>query len=81
MAQRLTLVYREECGLCDEMLAELQELGRRLTLPALELRDADADPELQRRYGLHVPVLLLDGTVVCRGRLDAEELARLLRGR
>jgi len=26
-----------------------------------------------------VPVLLLDGTVVCRHRLDAAELARLLK--
>jgi hypothetical protein len=26
-----------------------------------------------------VPVLLLDGTVVCKHRLDAEELRRLLR--
>jgi len=27
-----------------------------------------------------VPVLLLDGTVVCRHRLDPDELRRLLRG-
>jgi len=32
-----------------------------------------------RRHGLDVPVLLLDGTVVCRHRLDRHELARLLR--
>jgi hypothetical protein len=41
--------------------------------------DVDADPELVRRHGLNVPVLLLDGTVVCRHRLDADELQRLLR--
>jgi hypothetical protein len=41
--------------------------------------DVDADPELVRRYGLNVPVLLLDGTVVCKHHLDAEELIRLLR--
>ena len=38
----------------------------------------DADPELLRRHGLEVPVLLLDGTVVCRHRLDRDELERLL---
>jgi hypothetical protein len=41
--------------------------------------DVDSDPELVRRYGLNVPVLLLDGSVVCRHHLDAAELLRLLR--
>jgi hypothetical protein len=75
----LTLLYREDCGLCEEMLAELEALGRRIPLPPLEQVEVDSDPELARRHGLHIPVLLLDGTVVCRTRLDSEELSRLLR--
>jgi thiol-disulfide isomerase/thioredoxin len=75
----LTLLYREDCGLCEEMLSELQQLGQRLPLPPIEQVDVDSDPELARRHGLHIPVLLLDGTVVCRTRLDSEELNRLLR--
>ena len=61
------------------MLAELQALGQVMPLPPIEMVDVDADPVLKRRHGLHVPVLLLDGTVVCRHRLDAGELKRLLR--
>jgi predicted thioredoxin/glutaredoxin len=61
------------------MLSELQALGRRVALPSIEVVDVDSDPELMRRYGLSVPVLLLDGTVVCRHRLDTDELKRLLR--
>jgi predicted thioredoxin/glutaredoxin len=76
---RLTVVHRQDCDLCDEMLTELEALGRRIRLPPVNIVDVDADPELVRRYGLNVPVLLLDGTVVCRHRLDAEELQRLLR--
>jgi predicted thioredoxin/glutaredoxin len=76
---RLTVVHRHDCELCDEMLSELRVLGRTLTLPPIEVVDVDGDPVLQRRHGLDVPVLLLDGTVVCRHRLDAEELRRLLR--
>jgi hypothetical protein len=76
---RLTLLHREDCGLCEEMLAELEVLGRSLNLPPLELLDVDSNPELTRRHGLHIPVLLLDGTVVCRHKLDVEELTRLLR--
>lgn len=75
----LTLVHRKDCPLCDEMLTELRELGRTLSLPSVEIVDVDGDPLLQRRHGLHVPVLLLDGAVVCRHRLDAAELERLLR--
>ncbi len=81
MAERITLVHRAGCGLCEEMLADLERLGRTLALPPVEVLDVDSDSEMQRRYGLHVPVLLLDGTVVCRHRLDAVELARLLRKR
>jgi predicted thioredoxin/glutaredoxin len=79
MSSRITLVHREGCELCDEMLAQLTMLGRQAALPAVEVLDVDSDPELTRRYGLNVPVLLLDGTVVCRHRLDAHELLRLLR--
>jgi predicted thioredoxin/glutaredoxin len=78
---RLTLVHRQDCELCDQMAAELSALGRREALPPVDLVDVDADADLQRRHGLQVPVLLLDGTVVCRQRLDAPELLRILRPR
>jgi hypothetical protein len=60
------------------MMTELEALGRRIPLPPIAIVDVDGDPELVRRYGLNVPVLLLDGTVVCRHRLDVDELRRLL---
>jgi predicted thioredoxin/glutaredoxin len=73
------VVHRQDCDLCDEMVAELEALGRTIPLPPISIVDVDADPELLRRYGLNVPVLLLDGSVVCRHRLDSDELQRLLR--
>jgi glutaredoxin-like protein DUF836 len=75
---QLTLVHRHDCALCDEMLAELERLGRSVALPPLTVVDVDADPLLRRRYGHDVPVLLLDASVVCRHRLDRDELLRLL---
>jgi predicted thioredoxin/glutaredoxin len=75
----LTVVHRQACDLCDEMLTELSALARKRPLPPITVLDVDSDPELRRRYGLSVPVLLLDGSVVCRHRLDIEELQRLLR--
>jgi hypothetical protein len=61
------------------MLADLRALGQDIPLPPIEVVDVDGDAVLRRRHGLDVPVLLLEGTVVCRHRLDAGELKRLLR--
>ncbi len=61
------------------MLSELQALARTTTLPPIEVVDVDSDPVLQRRNGLDVPVLLIDGSVVCRHRLDVPGLKRRLR--
>ncbi|MDE2252129.1 MAG: glutaredoxin family protein [Gammaproteobacteria bacterium] len=77
---RLTLLTRAGCGLCEELLAELEALrAGQPAIPAVALVDVDADPALQRRWGLKIPVLLLDGAPVCSGRLDTPELLRLLR--
>jgi Glutaredoxin-like domain (DUF836) len=50
-------------------------------LPPVEWVDVDSDPQLARRYGFDIPVLLLNGAKVCQHRLDAAELRRLLRPR
>jgi hypothetical protein len=75
----LTLLSRADCELCERLHAELTALRSRVPLPPLELVDVDADPRLARRWGLKVPVLLLDGVRVCGPSLDAPELLRLLR--
>lgn len=75
---RLVVWSRAGCGLCDEMVEELRPWLAARGLDA-QLRDVDDDPEARRRFGLKVPVLTLDGEIVCHGRLDAEVLDRLLR--
>ncbi len=67
--------------MCEEFAAELEQLGAELRLPPVQWVDVDSDPQLARRYGLDIPVLLLDGAKVCQHRLDATELRRLLRPR
>jgi len=77
---RLTLLTRHDCGLCEELLHELDAVRARFpAVPAVQLVDVDTDAALQRRWGMKVPVLLLDGALVCAGRLDTPELLRLLR--
>ncbi|MEP6546094.1 MAG: glutaredoxin family protein [Gammaproteobacteria bacterium] len=77
MAPRFLLYSRPGCGLCEEMLAELQ------ALPAvqpfgIDVLDVDADPAARVRYGHKIPVLLFAGELVCHGRLDGEELYKSL---
>ena len=78
-AARLQLLTRAGCTLCDEMHEDLAALGAEHPLPPIALVDVDSDPQLQRRWGWKVPVLLLDGSRVCEARLDRGELLRLLR--
>ena len=78
---RLTLLTREGCGLCEEMAEELAALGARLELPPIDSLDVDSDPELLRRHGHRIPVLLWDGVPIAAARLDPGEIERLFRRR
>lgn len=76
----LVVYSREDCGLCDDFVAALTA-GLQGTGFGFEVRDVDADPFTRRRYGLKIPVLTLEGEIVCHGRLDLPELRRALRSR
>ena len=55
------------------MLGELAEmLGARAA--SVIVRHIDEDPELERKYGARVPVLLADGEFLCCYRLDRERI-------
>lgn len=69
------LLARTYCHLCDDMAAALRARG-----VAFDTVDVDADPALEARWGLLVPVLLdADGAEVCHYHLDEGALARALR--
>jgi predicted thioredoxin/glutaredoxin len=72
------MVSRSGCHLCDDMLGELAVLESAGKIPVVSIVDVDSDPALERQYGLKVPVLLLDGSVVCHYTLNSNELLRLL---
>jgi glutaredoxin len=69
----LTLYGRPGCHLCDEMRAGLLALQSDLGYGLAEI-DVDGDPELARRYGHLVPVLMLGDVEVCHFFLDPEAL-------
>ena len=74
------LVTRIDCHLCEEMAAVLEsDLGRRGE--AWSEIDVDQDPDLSRRFGDVVPVLLRDGQPVAKVRLDGTTLRRIITSR
>ena len=81
LSEELVLLTRTDCGLCEQFEDELRAVAREHPLPPVRRIDVDSDPELARRYGLDIPVLLWGGAKVCEHRLDRAELRRLLRPR
>ena len=60
------------------MLVELAELLSPAEAARVAVVDIDQDPELERKYGQRIPVLLADGEFVCDYRLDRERVRLLL---
>jgi predicted thioredoxin/glutaredoxin len=70
---RLQLVTRQGCHLCDDALAALRALGREP-----ELLDVDADAALFEAYDWRVPVVLFNDRVIAEGRIDPAHLRAAL---
>ena len=73
----LVVLSREGCHLCEEMLQELAGFEQAGRIAAVTIIDVDSDAALARKFGLKVPVLLLDGSVICHYALNSQELLRL----
>jgi len=75
---RLTLYSKPGCHLCDEMKHVIETVAARVPV-SMDVIDITTDPELLARYGVEIPVLLIDGKKVAKYRVSAEELERRLR--
>jgi uncharacterized membrane protein len=68
---------KEVCHLCDEALQYLDDLQN--TVPhKLEVIDIDGDPELQKKYGLNIPVIEV-GPYRLKSPFSAQDLEITLR--
>ena len=80
----ITLYSRPGCHLCDEMKAVVERVARSLspaTTLTIDVVDISADPQLEARYGVDIPVLLIAGKKAAKHRVSEEELRRILTGR
>ena len=74
---RLTIYSKPGCHLCDEMKAVVRGVIAERPI-TLEEVDISTDPVLSERYGLQIPVLLIDGRKVAKYRVSEAELRRML---
>jgi glutaredoxin len=78
----LTLYSRPGCHLCEEMKVVVRRVVDGMTPRiAVEEIDISTDPALEARYGLEIPVLVVDGRKAAKYRVSEEELTRLLASR
>ena len=76
----LTIYSRPGCHLCDEMKTVVQRVVRSVAVPiTIAEIDISSDSDLEARYGVEIPVLLVDGKKAAKYRVTEEELTRLLR--
>ncbi len=73
-----TVYSRQGCGCCHKALDVLKGFQDRYPL-RIEVVDVDDSDELKARYGMEVPVILLNGRVRFRGSVNSAMLERLLK--
>jgi glutaredoxin len=78
-APRLTLYSKPGCHLCDEMKEVIDTVAARIPL-TMDVIDVSTDQALTDRYGLEIPVLLIDGKKAAKYRVTERELEEKLRG-
>jgi glutaredoxin len=75
----VTIYSRPGCHLCDEMKAIVGRVASTIPL-TLEEIDISTDAELERLYGLEIPVLFVAGKKVAKYRVSEGDLRRILAG-
>jgi thiol-disulfide isomerase/thioredoxin len=79
---KLTIYSRPGCHLCDEMKDVVGRVAAATGAPiAIEDIDISTDPDLEARYGLEIPVLVVDGRTLAKYRVSDDELTRIVRAR
>ena len=78
----LTLYSRPGCHLCDEMKAVVTRVVNELETPVtIDEVDISTDADLEARYSLEIPVLLIDGRKAAKYRIADDALRRILNAR
>jgi glutaredoxin len=73
----VVLYSRPGCGLCDSARRVLQAQRTRTPFDLAEI-DISGDDALERKFGIRIPVVTVDGQERFEVEVDPAELARLV---
>jgi len=76
---RVVLYGKPGCCLCDVAESRLRAMAERRPFPLVKV-DILSDPALEARFGLTIPAVEVDGTVVSEGRFDERAVERAVLG-
>ena len=78
----LTIYSRPGCHLCDDMKAIVTRAAESAPEQTTIMEiDISTDTDLERRFGLEIPMLMVNGKKAAKYRVTEEELRRLLAGK
>ena len=78
----IAIYSRPGCHLCEEMKAVVQKVVQREhACVTIDEIDISTDASLESRYGLEIPVLMVDGKKAAKYRVTEDEVTRMLRAR
>ena len=80
MSKRVELFTRAGCHLCDDAKAVLERVRAEVPFE-LALVDVDGDPVLADRYGLEVPVVVVEGRKHAKYTVDEAAFRRRMEER
>jgi len=76
-ALRVELLTRQQCGLCEKARLALEAVAHDVPLDVTAL-DIDGDEALLREFHIRVPVVRVDGEVLCEGVVTEADLRAAL---
>jgi len=66
---RVEIYGKPGCGLCDDLHGRIEELRRELPFEVVDV-DITGDAAAERRFGLRIPVVFVNGRRVAEGRVE-----------
>lgn len=74
----MVLLTREGCHLCEDAEAVVRQLVGQTEYAQVAI---DGDPETRDRFATDIPVVIVDGRILARWRVSADELTQALEER
>ena len=77
---KIELYIRSGCHLCEQMFHQLSDVLTPEQLTWVSVRDVDSRQDWFENYDTRIPVLKINGQLVCEYFLDTNRLQAILNG-